>query len=1010
MSDNREIQIAGADGSFAGSMRGERDLSNIAGRYFTTLHDIDKRVETTDSDGYMGKKAEKTQLNYDARRAVPGGTTLLAVKLNFLDEVLHSVVMAAHPSDDNQASLVFMTDEFFTFFKPEEDALTIREQEIAGIQSELQEINRRISARPSDTGSPLLLTSTQKKPTTADLVRVQSKSTDIGAHMTAVVAAATEHAEKIKTELALMTATTQVLARFYSEKGQAALASISDQINFAHEVMEGVKTLSLYTGDGVEVQTICEGEEAPEDEPLTLYQNLLYLDEELAVDLLDQGFDFNQMDDLGNILSADKSLLTRMIPAQRGIVLVRIRRGDKTYFKGTTFADSLSNFQMNLENKVSYLLVRNGDNVHLVQSEVTTDLTQHLFPTRLEIEKLFQTNGRDIRPEHLDYSKAKGDFEKRTVHYKRILLMLWGLDDRLNLFGTFFDRTHYDNWFDDRMHVERLRYIYDAEDVIEEQRPTFQQWATAMNRNIQPGSRIAVAWQHFINRKSSPFCYEASGWRDQPPGRRYSPINEFGVVNVAAKDGRLVVKADVRRAYFDERRHKKQDLTALVDVAHGVTSWPVSAICLDFVTRNDLKYYLNSRKQRQNYLEYLSLFKVIDEQLRKEDEVQAKTLVDLSARLAHAGIEPDKAAAALARAVALWRASNAGALVGGLGWKPKTANMILDIAFALSGRQNDIFERVRTDITGCVPIDLRINGKGEFILYREVPIDDRPAFLSTFDEVFVFRSTLKIRKDAISEDGPPTLTYLHNPEFKPAGWDSSENVVFRHLVREETVIKDDKLSERWGEAHLPKWITALEAEKLHDMAATDASEALKNMSPEDANRSISHIVRNVSVYKNRVNTAQVALPVGLAIVHGAVQVIVLEASGLDFLAACGPDALARTKNLVKSQYKHKLEPTEKAEKIAAYYGSHLYPFTLMTCSHYGRMGPGLNFLNDSEVHGRTVAVASFGTKARKYDSIEDSIKNQVDAKDRDAVSVIFLSEGSRELAELHFNTQRDKAS
>jgi hypothetical protein len=1001
-------------------MADDRDLSAIPGNYFTAISDIEPRVETSErEDRWDGKVGEKTEVKYEARRAVSAGTSLLAIKLHFLDDVLHSVVMAAHPEDSVRNPLSFMADEFFTHFVADPEAEGRREERIDELQAEMKSLRKQVSTRPDIARPGLLPAPGQRTPSTTDLVRHQSKSQDIIVRMDATITAAQEFEAETKKKVSLLESSQTLLQRYMMERSDATLSSVADIIAFGQNMKAGVKTISLYTGENddgstVDVQTIAIGVSAPAAEPLTLYQNLLYLDEELAVDLLDGGFDFARLEEIGNIMAADGSLIERMIPAPRGAVLVRIRRDTKNYFVGDeSFAAALRNAQLNMENMVTYLLVRDGQNIHLVNSEVTTDLTQHLFPTKHEIDQIFRAHGRDIRPEHLEYSKVKNDFEKRTLYYKRILLMMWGLDHRLGLFGDFYDREAYEGWYDDRFHVSRIVYVHDVENAIGEERPSFSEWVASMNAAVQPGSRLLVDWEGVINEHSAPFCFEERTNRHGDRLQRYDPVDRFGTATVMTKDGRLVVKTEVRHRYNREGRHKRAFSNTYVDLAKGVTSSPPSAICLDEVTRADIRYYLNSRKQRQGYLSYLHFFRLMDEMLRQDEERGAGTLTKLRSDLSHSGVTGDRAERALTTALGMWRAANGGPEIGRDGWSFRNVNQVLDLAFALAGaRGDDLFERARRDIPDCIPIDLRVNGKGQFILYWMRPESHRPPFLSAFSDVFVMRGILRIRRDRVEIIGPPTMSYAHNPGFTAHSWWSNEPKHFRHLVREISIMRDEDLLTRATEVNLPGWVSSDEANHIVEVVSCDANKALADLDIDRAENEIAQRVLNVVVRKGIVNPAQVVIPLGIVQWSDSVDVIALECRGLDFLAALGDRSLSLAESLVRRRYEEKVENVADLRKRAALADEvGLIPMNLITTRHWDTLKPGINVLNDGDASGGYVSVKGSyhsGFSGTVYDTIDDAIIKETQQSLRDAVRIHFLNEGSRKLAETYFNARKPR--
>jgi hypothetical protein len=1017
MAERKDLALPASSSTFAGSLPDDRDPSWIPGNYFKATVDIAPRIETFEhSDRFGGREGEKSEVTRQARRGVAAGTTLLAVKLHFLDDVLHSVVCAPHPEDHDRSHLAFMTDEFFSSFTSDQDAEEQREEAIERLLSEMRTIRKEIRTRPDIARPGLLPAPAHRRPTSTELVLHHNRSQDIVARMDTMIEAARELETEARDAVALLNSKNTLLQRYMSEKSDAILAATSDLIEFGNEVKKGVTTMSLYTGESdegptVDVQTIATGESAPPDAPLTLYQNLLYLDEELAVDLADQGFDFIGLDKLGNILASDGSLIERMIPAPRGAVLVRVRRDDKNYFIGDdSFAAALRNAQLNMENMVTYLLVRDGGNVHLVHSEVTSDLTKHLFPTKHEIDEIFRLHGRDIRPEHLEYSKVKNDFEARTLYYKRVLLMMWGLDHRLGLFGPFHGNGEYSGWYDDRFHAERIVYVHDVEGAIGEDRPSFADWIAQKNTMIQQGSRLIVDWRELITDASAPYCFEDQRDSHDRSIQRYVPMERFGTATVSVKEGRLVVKTAVRHKWHDEFGRKRRTFNATVDLLKGVSSYPPSAICLDDVTREEIRYYLNSRSQRRSYLSFLQLFRIMDDILKRDEEAQAAVLSRLGDSMVHSGVDGERAAWSLRSAIGMWKAANGVELVGGHSWKPRNENQILDIAYALAGERNGLFERAGREIPDCVPIDLRINGKGQIILYWEVPPSRREPFMDVFGDIFVLRSILKVRRDRIEIEGEPLLTYAHNPGFAPRRGDS-DNPEFRHPIREVSLVCDRERLEAHVSRHLPDWIGPDQARHIHAICSFDAKKALQSLHEDVAEARIGHSVLNVVVYKGQVNEGLVVIPLGILELKDAVHVVAVESKGLDFLASSGEGSLHAAQRMAMKRYKDKEFNVKRLQGIADAADPARPTMRLFSTSNWERLEKGINFLDEDAVHGRVIMPRGgyhFRSGGTDFATILEAVKGEIQSDRREYVRLHFLSEGSRELAETYFEAARKK--
>jgi hypothetical protein len=231
----------------------ERDFSNITGRYFYLGEDLPERKETSEREpGHYEKihDARMVETTYTARRAVKGDVTLLALRLHFTDNFLHSVELAAHPSDPNQEPLRFLEDEFFALFKPV-DGEDIRADEITKQQKLIQDLQLGLLAPPPNSATPLSLGHHYSRPSTTDLVRAASCKDDMVARATAIAEQAQEHMKFLQEGQKEIEKQTRVLMNYFSEKSNAVIASVSDQIAYGKDLNEGLASLGIYTGDGV---------------------------------------------------------------------------------------------------------------------------------------------------------------------------------------------------------------------------------------------------------------------------------------------------------------------------------------------------------------------------------------------------------------------------------------------------------------------------------------------------------------------------------------------------------------------------------------------------------------------------------------------------------------------------------------------------------------------------------------------------------------------------------------
>lgn len=1005
-----EIEIYKGEQGDTSRVNFERDLSQIAGHYFRTVSDIPARKETSKEKAHrfhgvpenVDEFGMKT-VTYEARRAVKGDLTLLVVKLRFLDDVLHSVVVAAHPTDEYGGNLVFMADEFFTYFVPADDGEEVRQQEINEVTSRIQSIQQKLMAPPPSANQALLAPPTLQQPTTTQLVAALQHRENLEERANAIAVQAQEHQKFLTEGTQEIMANTTLLTKFYQEKAEAALARVGDQIKYAKDLKEGLTTLSLYTGEEVEVDRLVEGESADPSEPLTLYQQVLYLDEELATESVVGGFDFKNMESLGEMLSRDNKLISRMIPAQRGAVLVQVRGESKRYFDDPAMA--LVEAAMNAKNRQRFLLVRDGENISLVYSEITSQNAPHLFPTRKEIDELFQRYGRDIRPEHLDYAHAKGAFEEKTVFYKRMILMLWGVSDRLNLFGKFYDPAVFNNWYDGDFQSQRIVYLYDGEGTLEMKRPSFLEWVEKQNGNIQVGSRIITNYAWMISLKSAPACFvykNHDGSRDQS----HFPRENFEVKTIQKDGDRLIIKVDCKKGYAGDPR---KDISAKVDVVEGL-QYTTAALCIDKINVEELDYYLNSRKERRNYEVYFELFKRLRILIGTEEAIQSTAIGKLIEDLSHVITDKEKAEELIFDAVALWRTQNNSRLVGADGWTPTDHDLVLNIAYALSGAQQDLLGRAKADIDGCSPIEIRIDGNGNFWLYREPNEEELNHPTSKIGVAHVARQRLRVGKTKVSTIGEAKRVYISNPPFNARHHRAFPTTLMP--VREVSVAVDEDLKAKWEGKNIAGWETFENMQVFYQLACSNIPRYLKEMDVDAMKRDTKDLI---IAHSTKREVAGIDFNLPLAVVSSRLShntglfLLVMGANAMDALASMeelGGFGLAY--GLARSIYKYPDTIMDRVrERLSKSTLGLPYTFSLMpieSAKKVMREGSLMPY-GERNIHLSRSSYGHRSSSNKHAQSIHESIRktlNQYDSEANELVEIHWMNEDNRVFAEEFF--------
>lgn len=362
--------------------------------------------------------------------------------------------------------------------------------------------------------------------------------------------------------------------------------------------------ISVYLGRNSQVELILKGQPAGPEEKIKIRQLILNMDEECAAMALKGGMDCRTIKEFDEWLKVPKHL-NQILPENRGIVGMRIRKTEKEY------GDPILNAQLNLENNACCLVIRNGENVWRVWSDI--NFGYNLYPMKKEFEDLFteeQYNGQTgkhertaIRPgshKWEELSKKEGTSKR---HYYRVLLLIQGLLDRTKIFHPLTGEGKRVNICDRKESSEIVEFIADAESetILSDGRKRFEEWLREVNAQTEVGSRIVGEFNNYnINDNEER---RTSGRWGTPDSRVIYTIDKV------ISDGFLIRFA--RDKYMKNRTGyelRKDDLF-----------W----VNFDAVSVEDLRYYLGCRLDRKNYTDMFPLFHILIKLKEEEEKKEA---------------------------------------------------------------------------------------------------------------------------------------------------------------------------------------------------------------------------------------------------------------------------------------------------------------------------------------------------------------------------------------------------
>ncbi|MEI8659286.1 hypothetical protein [Vibrio sp. Hal054] len=494
----------------------------------------------------------------DSNSLIDVGEILLISNIDYVDNQAHTITVRIHPSKQSRSyskTEKFRVDRFLTNFEHVEPVVAEKDR-----KDSLDEIQGRVSAAQleltqasSDTNvlDAFVLRDSPKEVNSTHLPIIREalpngvigaiKSQKVTALMTKgltdtgveqIKSAMQHQVEVIDKRAKWLTNKTGKLSSiigemtpYFEEQAAVALAETSSMRDHIDKLMKGIASLDLYTLKDVEIFTIKEGPSAPSDVKLSITQSVLYMDEEMAVYApVSADFDCNNRHEFFDALGKYPDLVNQIFPTERCIVGIATTRHQRDY---SAYHYKVAE-RMRRENELVFFVIRDGDNLYgVVSSEVMHQFTDRLFPSWDEMHKPFRgVNGEDITYESIQYTSSLNAFESMSLAYKRILILLCGLDHNRKIFGDFYTESASLNFVTQGFQERYMNFIYDEDGTNmlqkgSDKKPTIEQWLADVNTTITSGSRVLIKWNDCFTTETIPSAYEReSRWHSRDNTRR----------------------------------------------------------------------------------------------------------------------------------------------------------------------------------------------------------------------------------------------------------------------------------------------------------------------------------------------------------------------------------------------------------------------------------------------------------------------------------------------------------
>jgi hypothetical protein len=431
--------------------------------------------------------------------------------------------------------------------------------------------------------------------------------------------------EKIKldTERQIILSKKRYLENFINQK-LSALRNMADTMMHQIKRLQNVIwTIELYLGINEQIEKLQEGPEAKLDEPIHIVQEMIFLDEEVG-DPTNGGYDIKNLRQFYDwlFLTSDYYKVQNfklILPFEKCIVSMKIRRNDKQY-SSNHFENSI----LNEANKLTLLLIRNGDSVYSIETDKR--FSENLFPKESEISDMIadMNSGKPFR-------SRKEDVENIMDMYKRNFVIFQGLIDRTKIFGDL-DTSEYQLMNNSAMNAGNVKLIYNNRLKLSDGSVNILDLLEKSQEELQKGDRIVWISVHRSHDDPDyrffklPYGYnkprypesglynvledtmeKPSWYQNQDPDIvkffKYLPTDE-------------VMYTDRKTGEFINRERK-------VPVSFRIQKYGDTYINFDYFSYKDINWLwkmLHDRSIRREYLSYMKILKLLIDLKNKEFE------------------------------------------------------------------------------------------------------------------------------------------------------------------------------------------------------------------------------------------------------------------------------------------------------------------------------------------------------------------------------------------------------
>lgn len=748
-------------------------------------------------------------LDDDLHKQIAKGDILLLTQVDHVDNAPHTMHVRFHPSKVESWSkeAKFYIDKFLSSFSHVDETVAAksRDADLAAVQGRIAAEQQSMNEACADTKLLDSIISQEEAkrqisrgeanlPTIQAYVPQSAVSAIQSQQLTALIDTqlTADSIDAIKSVMANQSSIIQkrsewiqaktkkiqdIVARtvpFYEEKAAVALASTSDMRLQIDKLMQGVESLNLYTLKDVEILSVSSGVGADRSVKVTVMQDVLFMDEELAVYAdVNEKFDFSSRGVFFNELATNPELVNQIFTTERCVVGIATTRHDIVY-EGISDMDK---YRRQMENKRVFLLTRDGQNINcIVSPDVGHQFTGTLFPSQEQLDRPFTGfDGSRITFESINFTMSLSRFEKMAIIYKRLLILLCGLDHKHKILGDFYDGPASLDFVSMKFQEQYFRFVYDqsGDGLISGERPeSFESWVEGMNKGMGSGSRVLAMFYKLAEPESIPFAFERESHHNSrgrslrmklKSGENYC----FGILQRSKNE--LFLPVELQRNYSQDFYNSKLNISRALESRNGRNGF--SLLCLDRVEPEPLQWYLHDRKSRVLNVAGIRLLKsaltIIKNERPNEQHIREQLMQALlDAHIAN----PIDAARYVTEAIAIWRCSKNGASLTETIKDSKDMKKLLDTLYSLTSKSVDRTDQIIAAEEGAGRLVLRVtlDTSGFYVAYSSPLPNERDDRLEP--HAWVNRTRYRVTKDDVKPQ-PSTMVFFTSVE-------SAENVKY----------------------------------------------------------------------------------------------------------------------------------------------------------------------------------------------------------------------------------------